>query len=64
MNRHYEDLLSQVNMLEVFKARRVVEQRLKPTHMTYYKRLSDELGTHMYVKHATSFSAVLSGCCR
>lgn len=51
MNRHYEELLSQVNMLEVFKARRVVEQRLKPTHMTYYKRLSDELGTHMYVKH-------------
>jgi threonine dehydratase len=51
MNQHYLDLLSQVNMLEVFKARRIVENTLKRTHLTYYKRLSDELGASMYVKH-------------
>lgn len=47
----YDDLAGQVNMLEIFKARRIVEQVLKPTHLTFYKRLSDELGASMYLKH-------------
>jgi len=51
MNKHYEDLISRVNMLEIFKARHVVEQVLQQTHLTYYQRLSDELGAQIYVKH-------------
>ena len=51
MNRHYEELAGQINMLEIFKARHVVGQVLQPTPLTYYKRLSDELGCAAYVKH-------------
>jgi threonine dehydratase len=51
MKHHYDDLIRHVNMLEIFKARRVVEQVLKRTHLTYYKRLSDELNASIYVKH-------------
>jgi threonine dehydratase len=51
MKHHYDDLIRHVNMLEIFKARRVVEQTLKRTHLTYYKRLSDELNASIYVKH-------------
>lgn len=51
MVKLYDDLASQVNMLEIFKARRNVEDVLKPTHLTYYKRLSDELGASIYLKH-------------
>lgn len=51
MDRMYEELVKQVNMLEIFKARRVVEQAIKRTHLTHYKMLSDELGAHLYVKH-------------
>jgi threonine dehydratase len=51
MNHHYDHLIRQVNMLEIFKARRIVEQVLKRTHLTYYKRLSDELRASIYVKH-------------
>jgi len=47
----YEDLASQVNMLEIFKARRIVEDALKPTNLTNYKRLSDTLGASVYIKH-------------
>ena len=51
MNKHYEDLISRVNMLEIFKARHVVEHILQRTHLTYYRRLSDELQAQIYVKH-------------
>ena len=51
MNHHYDDVIPRVNMLEIFKARRIVEQVLKRTHLTYYKRLSDELKAGIYVKH-------------
>ena len=51
MNHHYDDVIPRVNMLEIFKARHVVEQVLKRTHLTYYKRLSDELNAGIYVKH-------------
>lgn len=51
MNRHYEELADQINMLEIFKARHVVGGVLQPTPLTYYKRLSDELGGAIYVKH-------------
>ncbi len=51
MDNHYMDLAGQVTMLEIFKARRIVEQMLKRTQLTYHKRLSDELGALMYVKH-------------
>ncbi len=51
MNHHYDDVVRRVNILEVFKARRIVEQVLKRTHLTYYKRLSDELNASIYVKH-------------
>jgi threonine dehydratase len=51
MKSLYEDLAAQVNMLEIFKARRNVEQVLKKTHLTYHKRLSDDLGASIYVKH-------------
>lgn len=51
MNHHYEELIRQVNMLEIFKARRIVEHLLHRTHLTYYKRLSDELQASVYVKH-------------
>jgi threonine dehydratase len=46
-----EDLISQVNMLNIFAARRTVETVLKRTYLTYYKRLSDELACSVYVKH-------------
>lgn len=51
MYKHYEDLMPRVNMLEIFKARHVVEHVLHRTHLTYYQRLSDELGARIYVKH-------------
>lgn len=51
MNHHYDELIARVNMSEIFKARRIVEQVLKRTHLTHYKRLSDELQAHIYVKH-------------
>lgn len=51
MNKLYEDLISRVNMLEIFKARHVVEHILQRTHLTYYRRLSDELEAQIYVKH-------------
>lgn len=51
MNQHVEALLSQVNMLEVFKARHTVERTIKRSHLTHYKRLSDEIGACVCVKH-------------
>lgn len=51
MNHHLEEVLTQVSMLEIFKARQVVEQAIQRSHLTYYKRLSDELGAAVYVKH-------------
>jgi threonine dehydratase len=51
MNHHYDDLIRGVNMAEIFKARRVVDQVLNRTHLTYYKRLSEELNALIYVKH-------------
>jgi threonine dehydratase len=51
MNHHYDDVILRVNMLEIFEARRIVEQVLKRTHLTYYKRLSDQLKAGIYVKH-------------
>jgi threonine dehydratase len=51
MNHHYEDLANKVSMLEIFKARRAVESLLKRTHLTFYKRLSDEVGASVYIKH-------------
>jgi threonine dehydratase len=51
MNQHYKDLMSQVSALEIFKARHAVERVLKRTCLTYYQRISDELGAQVYVKH-------------
>jgi threonine dehydratase len=51
MNHHYDDLILRVNMAEIFKARRIVDQVLNRTHLTYYKRLSEELNALIYVKH-------------
>ena len=51
MNHQFDDVIPRVNMLEIFKARRIVEQVLRRTHLTYYKRLSDELKAGIYVKH-------------
>jgi len=51
MSRLYEQLADQVNMLEIFKARKKVEQVLHRTQLTYYKRISDELGAAIHVKH-------------
>lgn len=51
MDHHYQELIGRINMLEIFKARRIVEQALKRTHLTYYKRLSEELRARIYVKH-------------
>jgi len=51
MNQHYKDLMSQVSALEIFKARHAVEKVLKRTYLTYYRRISDELGARVYVKH-------------
>jgi threonine dehydratase len=51
MSHLYEQLASQVNMLEIFKARKAVESALHRTPLTYYKRISDELGASIHVKH-------------
>jgi threonine dehydratase len=51
MSHLYEQLASQVNMLEIFKARKTVETALHRTQLTYYKRISDELGASIHVKH-------------
>ncbi|SMC17379.1 threonine dehydratase [Desulfacinum hydrothermale DSM 13146] len=51
MEKHYEESIAKVNMLEVFKARRIVERVLTRTHLTAYRRLSEELGAEVYVKH-------------
>jgi threonine dehydratase len=51
MNHHYDDLIRRVTMAEIFKARRIVDQVLNRTPLTYYKRLSEELKALIYVKH-------------
>lgn len=51
MDRIYREQAQQVNMLEIFKARRIVEHALRRTHLTYYKMLSDELKASLYIKH-------------
>ena len=51
MTKHHDDLINQVNMLEIFKARRQVDQVIKRTHLTYYRRLSEVIGASIYVKH-------------
>jgi threonine dehydratase len=51
MSKLYEQLADQVNMLEIFKARKTVERVLHRTQLTYYKRISDELGASIHVKH-------------
>jgi threonine dehydratase len=51
MSKLYEQLADQVNMLEIFKARKTVERVLHCTQLTYYKRISDELGASIHVKH-------------
>ncbi len=51
MEKHYEDIIRRVNMLEIFKARRTVERVLKRTHLTSYRRLSEEVGADVFVKH-------------
>jgi threonine dehydratase len=51
MSKLYEHLADQVNMLEIFKARKTVERVLHRTQLTYYKRISDELGSSIHVKH-------------
>jgi threonine dehydratase len=51
MNRQYEDVARRINMLEIFKARQVLKRVLERTHLTFYKRLSDELGASVYIKH-------------
>ncbi len=51
MDQHFQELLQRVNMLEIFKARRLVERVITKTHLTYYKRLSDELKADIFVKH-------------
>jgi threonine dehydratase len=51
MNRQYEDVVRRINMLEIFKARQVLKRVLERTHLTFYKRLSDELGASVYIKH-------------
>jgi threonine dehydratase len=51
MKYHFDDLIQRVNMLEIFKARQIVDQVLKRTHLTYYMRLSDVLKASIYVKH-------------
>ncbi|MGD9506529.1 MAG: threonine/serine dehydratase [Syntrophobacteraceae bacterium] len=51
MSRLYEDLIRQINMLEIFKARQVVKNSLERTHLNFCKRLSDELGASIYIKH-------------
>lgn len=51
MSRTYGELVQQVNMLEIFKARRIIERVLERTPLTFYKRLSDELNASIYVKH-------------
>lgn len=51
MDDHFASLIAQINMLEIFKARQVVERELQKTHLTFYKRLSDELQAQIYVKH-------------
>jgi threonine dehydratase len=51
MSNLYEQLASQVNMLEIFKARKTVERILNRTQLTYYRRISAELGASIHVKH-------------
>lgn len=51
MSRHDQEVLAQVNMLEIFKARRNLDRVLKKTQLILHKRLADELGTMIFVKH-------------
>lgn len=51
MEELYAEQMRQVNMLEIFKARREVDRAIKRTHATYYKLLSDAIGADVYVKH-------------
>lgn len=51
MEKHFRDVIDQVNMLEVFKARRVVQKTLPRTPLARYERLCADLGADIYVKH-------------
>lgn len=51
MEKHYRDMIDQVNMLAVFKARRVLQQVLPRTLLGRYERLCEDLGADVYVKH-------------
>lgn len=51
MKDHYRELAQRVSMLEIFKARHTVERVLQKTFLTFNKRLSEEMGARVYVKH-------------
>ncbi|MGQ9485900.1 MAG: threonine ammonia-lyase [Desulfosoma sp.] len=51
MEKHFREMMEQVNMSAVFKARRVVQRVLPPTLLARYERLCADWGTDIYVKH-------------
>ncbi len=51
MEKHFREFMDQVNMLAVFKARRVVQRVLPRTLLARYERLCADLGADVYIKH-------------
>ncbi|MEJ5347542.1 MAG: pyridoxal-phosphate dependent enzyme [Desulfosoma sp.] len=51
MEKYFREFMDQVNMLAVFKARRVLQRVLPPTLLARYERLSADLGADIYIKH-------------
>ncbi len=51
MESFFEEQLSQISMLEVFKARPVVYNYLSRTHLNDYSTLSDDIGADVFIKH-------------
>jgi threonine dehydratase len=56
INRHIEWGMNMLNaypvsLTEVFKAEQVLANKLNPTPLTYYKGLSDIIGTDIFIKH-------------
>lgn len=51
MEPFFREQLAVVNMLNVFKARQVIGRILPKTSLTLYRRLSENIGAEIYVKH-------------
>lgn len=51
MEPFFREQLEVVNILNVFKAKQIVDRILPRSSLTFYRRLSEHIGAEIYVKH-------------